>query len=93
VTVNALHPGAVATNIWSRAPSWAKPLLAVIGAVAFISPEKGAETITYLATSPEVEGKTGLYFEKNKPKTPAKLARDSALAEKVWSVSAQLVKL
>lgn len=93
VTVNAMHPGAVATNIWSRAPGWSKPILSIVGALAFISPEKGAKTITYLATSPEVEGKTGLYFEKNKPKTPAKLARDEALAEKLWEKSKALVGL
>ncbi len=60
VTVNALHPGAVATNIWSAAPRWTKPLLAVAKALFMISPEEGARTLTYLALSPEVEGKTGL---------------------------------
>ena len=91
VTVNALHPGAVATNIWSRAPGWTQPLLAVVKSLFMISPQKGAQTITYLATSPEVEGKTGLYFEKNKAKTPAKLARDEALVEQVWAISEQQV--
>ena len=40
-----------------------------------------------------MEGKTGLYFEKNQPKTPAKLARDEALAEALWRKSAELVQL
>lgn len=93
VTINALHPGAVATNIWSYAPAWTKPLTTVISALFFITPEEGAKTITYLATSPEVEGKTGLYFEKNKPKTPSALARDEALAEKLWAKSAAMVGL
>lgn len=93
VTVNALHPGGVATNIYSGAPLWAKPLLAVVKALFLISPEEGGQTITYLATSPEVEGKTGLYFEKNRPKTCAPLGRDDALAEKLWAKSAELVKL
>lgn len=91
VTVNALHPGAVATNIWSRAPRWSQPILAVVKGLFMISPQKGAQTITYLATSPEVEGKTGLYFEKNKPKTPAPLARDEALVEQVWALSEKQV--
>lgn len=93
VTANALHPGAVATNIWSGAPGWAKPVLALMKSLVMITPEEGGRTITYLATSPEVEGKTGLYFEKNQPKTCAKLARDDALAEKLWAKSAELVKL
>jgi NAD(P)-dependent dehydrogenase (short-subunit alcohol dehydrogenase family) len=93
VTVNSLHPGAVATNIWAGAPGWTQPLLSVIKSLFMISPEEGGRTITYLATSPEVEGKTGLYFEKNRPKECARLAKDEALAERLWTLSAGLVKL
>jgi retinol dehydrogenase-14 len=93
VTVNALHPGVVASNIWSHAPTWAKPLLAPIQWFFMISPEEGGQTITYLATSPEVETVTGEYFEKNKPKPASRLARDEALAEALWAKSAELVKL
>lgn len=93
VTVNALHPGAVATSIWTGAPGWTQPILSVLKPLLMISPEKGGTTITYLATSPEVEGKTGLYFEKNRPKACARLATDEALAEKLWMKSAELVKL
>lgn len=93
VTINALHPGAVATNIWTGAPRWTQPILAVVKALFMISPEAGGRTLTYLATSPEVEGKTGLYFEKNRPRTPAPLALDEDLADKLWAKSAELVKL
>jgi NAD(P)-dependent dehydrogenase (short-subunit alcohol dehydrogenase family) len=93
VTVNALHPGGVATGIWDRAPRWTQPLLAVVKKVVLITPEEGGKTLSYLATSPEVEGKTGLYFEKNRPRECAPLAKDEALAEKLWSRSAELVKL
>ncbi len=93
VTVNALHPGAVATNIWSDVPAWTQPILAVMKKLFMITPEQGAQTITYLATSPEVEGKSGLYFEKNRMKAPSKLAQDDALADRLWSESARLVKL
>jgi NAD(P)-dependent dehydrogenase (short-subunit alcohol dehydrogenase family) len=91
VTANALHPGAVATNIWSGAPWYAKPALALYKRFGMISPAKGAETITYLAVSPQVDGKTGLYFEQNKPKEPSKLAQDDALAQRLWEASARLV--
>jgi NAD(P)-dependent dehydrogenase (short-subunit alcohol dehydrogenase family) len=91
VTANALHPGAVATNIWSGAPWYAKPVLALYKRFAMISPAEGAETITYLAVSPQIEGKTGLYFENNKPKEPSKLAQDDALAQRLWDESARLV--
>ena len=92
VTVNALHPGAVATNIWSGAPGFAKPLLAV-AKLFMISPAQGGERISYLAASRDVEGKSGLYFEKNREKTPSKLAQDDALAERLWQESARLVGL
>jgi retinol dehydrogenase 14 len=91
VTANALHPGTVATNIWSGAPWYAKPALALYKRFGMISPANGAETIIYLAVSPQVDGKTGLYFEKNKPKEPSKLARDDALAQRLWDESARLV--
>jgi NAD(P)-dependent dehydrogenase (short-subunit alcohol dehydrogenase family) len=91
VTANVLHPGTVATNIWSRAPWYARPVLALYKRFAMISPAAGAETITYLAVSPQVDGTTGLYFENNKPKEPSKLAQDDALAQRLWDESARLV--
>ena len=93
VTINALHPGAVATNIWSGAPGWARPILAVLKSLVMISPKKGGQTLTYLATSPEVDGLSGLYFEKNKPKECSALAKDEVLADKLWAKSAELVGL
>jgi short subunit dehydrogenase len=93
VTVNALHPGAVATSIWDRAPVYTRPIFSLAKRLFMISPAAGAETIVYLATSPEVEGKTGLYFEKNRPKVPSRLAQDDALAERLWDASERLVKL
>ncbi len=92
VTVNALHPGAVATHIWSHAPAIARPILAV-AKLFMISPEEGGDRIVYLAASPEVDGKTGGYYEKNRVVTPARLARDPALATRLWSVSSGLVHL
>ncbi len=93
VTVNALHPGVVATNIWGGAPGWAQPILAALKALFMITPAQGSKTITFLATAPEVEGQSGLYFEKNKVKTPSALARDEALGEQLWRKSAELVGL
>ena len=58
-----------------------------------ISPEAGAATRVYLAASPDVAGKTGLYFENNQPKTPSRLALGDALATRLWDESAKLVEL
>ena len=89
VTVNALHPGGVATNIYSGAPWYAKPLVAM--AKLFMdTPEQGGDTLVYLASSADVEGKTGGYYEKNTLVDPAPLAQDDAVAKKLWSVSESL---
>ncbi len=90
VTVNSLHPGAVATDIWSGAPWFAKPVLAI--AKRFMrSPADGGANITYLAIDPEVDGKTGGYYDNDKLKEPSELAQDDAVAARLREVSASLV--
>ncbi|MET0524762.1 MAG: SDR family oxidoreductase [Nocardioides sp.] len=91
VTVNCLHPGTVATDIWDGAPWFARPALHLAKRLFMISPEEGGRTITFLATSPEVEGVTGEYFENNKVKRPADLALDDSVAARLREESARLV--
>lgn len=89
ITVNSLHPGVVSTNFFAGKPG----IYGVIGKVAgvfMISPEKGAKTSIYLATSPEVEGVTGKYFDKCKPKIPNQQAQDDAAAQRLWVESEKL---
>jgi len=93
VTVNALHPGAVATNIWDQAPAYTRPIFSLAKRLFMITAAAGAEAVVYLATSPEVEGQTGLYFDKNRPRFPSRLAQDDALARRLWDESARLVNL
>jgi NAD(P)-dependent dehydrogenase (short-subunit alcohol dehydrogenase family) len=93
VSVTCLHPGAVATNIWSGAPGWAKPVLALGKKVFMISPEEGGARIVFLATSPDVEGKTGGYYDKDVEVPAATLAQDDALAKRLWNESAKLTGL
>jgi len=92
VTVNALHPGAVATNMWSSVPALARPILAV-AKLFMLSPRAGGQHVVYLASSPEVEGTTGSYFENDRVKTPSRLAMDDAVAARLWSESARMVSL
>ncbi len=87
VTANCLHPGGVATNIWSRAPAWTKPLINVVGYFAFITPEQGAEPIIHLAASPEMAGRTGEYWNRMKREEPIALAKDVELAGRLWERS------
>jgi NAD(P)-dependent dehydrogenase (short-subunit alcohol dehydrogenase family) len=92
VTSNSLHPGNVATNIWSGAPLWTKPYIAIFLRPFFISPAEGAETIVQLAASPDLEGVTGQYFEERRAVDPAPLAQDVALARRLWDVSETMVR-
>jgi NAD(P)-dependent dehydrogenase (short-subunit alcohol dehydrogenase family) len=93
VTSNSLHPGSVDTRIWSGAPVWAKPLIQLVFRPFFISAEEGGSYIVRLVTSPELSSVTGQYFEKAKPSAPSALARDEALAKRLWDVSAARVGL
>jgi retinol dehydrogenase 14 len=93
VTSNSLHPGTVDTNIWSGAPTWAKPVIRLFARRMFISAEQGGATIVQLATDPDLTGVSGRYFEKGRAVSPAALAEDPALAAKLWTVSASLVGL
>ena len=91
VTANCLHPGAVRTNIWSHAGAFT-PLFRLLS-VFMLSAEKGAETSIYLASSPEVEGMSGKYFEKRMPKRSSDNSYDEALAKKLWDISAKTTGL
>jgi NAD(P)-dependent dehydrogenase (short-subunit alcohol dehydrogenase family) len=93
VTSNSLHPGRVATNIWSGAPLWARPVIALFLRPFFLSAEEGARTIVQLAADPALEGTTGRYFEAGRMVAPAPLARDPELARRLWDVSARMVGL
>jgi NAD(P)-dependent dehydrogenase (short-subunit alcohol dehydrogenase family) len=90
VTSNAVHPGSVDTKIWSGAPLWARPVIALFLRPSFITAAAGAAWVVDLATDPALEGVTGRYFEKGQPVEPAPLARDEALARRLWEVSAGL---
>jgi NAD(P)-dependent dehydrogenase (short-subunit alcohol dehydrogenase family) len=92
VTANALHPGAVATDIWSGAPWYARPFLAV-GKRFMRKPAEGGANITYLAIGPEVEGKSGGYYDDDQLKDPSELAQDDAVAARLREVSLEMVGL
>lgn len=93
VTVNALHPGFVATRFADSADGLMRAGFGIAKKMGAIRPEEGAKTIVYLASSPEVEGVSGLYFVKSAPATPAPEAMDDTAAKRLWEVSAKLAGL
>ncbi len=92
VTANALHPGLVATKIWGGSVPMAR-LLTPLLRLVMLSPEAGAQTAIYLATSPEVAGVTGQYFDKSKTVRSSPASYDKAAALHLWQVSAGMTGL
>jgi len=90
ITANCLHPGFVATRFGDNSGGLFQTVLKVAKPVGAISPEEGAKTIIYLASSPDVEGKSGGYYYKNKLATPTKEAQSDADAKRLWEISARL---
>jgi len=87
VTVNALHPGVIGTDVFREYPKWFRKLLNFFIA----TPEKGSQPSIYLATSDEVKGLTGKYFYKTKVKETNPIANDEELAEKIWNKTEEIV--
>ncbi len=90
VTANALHPGFVATRFGDNSGGLMRTVLKVAKPIGAISPEEGARTIIYLASSPEVAGVTGEYFFECKPTTPTAEARNDADARRLWEMSEEI---
>ena len=92
VTANCLHPGAIASGFGQNNQSLFGWIMRNVASPFLRGEEAGARTSIYLAISPEVEGKTGLYFANRRAVTPNSVARDAATAERLWKVSEQLVQ-
>ena len=92
VTANCLHPGTVATNIWGRSLGPAS-FLTKVSRLFMSSPETGAKTSVYLASSPAVEGVTGKYFDRMVERQSSQDSYDEDLARKLWETSVRLLGL
>ncbi|MFO1116188.1 MAG: SDR family oxidoreductase [Beijerinckiaceae bacterium] len=89
VTANCLHPGFVASRFGDEAGGLVGRFAGLAKLFA-ISPERGADTIVWLASSPEVEGKTGGYWYRRRLTSPSREARDENAARLLWTRSAEI---
>jgi retinol dehydrogenase 12 len=89
VIANCLSPGFVRTEL-GREATGAFRLFLRLARPFQTSPEAGAQTPVYLATSPEVAEVSGRYFEQCAPAESSALSRDPAAAKRLWRLSAQL---
>ncbi|WP_070000063.1 SDR family oxidoreductase [Cellulosilyticum sp. I15G10I2] len=93
VTVNALHPGAVATKMGVDRETGFGTFITSRLKPFFQTPLEGAQTAIYLAVSKEVEDVTGKYFYDKKAIMSSRLSYDKAIAKRLWEVSINLVHL
>jgi NAD(P)-dependent dehydrogenase (short-subunit alcohol dehydrogenase family) len=89
-TANCLHPGAVATNMGVDRETGFGRFITRLLRPFFLTPEEGADTAVYLATSPDVEGVTGQYFYRRSPARVSKRAADDKAASRLWTLSEEL---
>ena len=92
VTANCAHPGVVRTGFGRES----RPLLKLGITIArpfMLSPERGADTIVYLASSPDVAGQTGGYYVKRQRREPSAAARDDTAARELWELSEKMTGL
>jgi len=92
VSANCLHPGVVGTNLGSGVSGVSGFMVRALTPL-MKSPEKGAETSIYLASSPEVEGLSGRYFVKKDEARSSDVSYDERIARRLWEVSAELTNL
>jgi NAD(P)-dependent dehydrogenase (short-subunit alcohol dehydrogenase family) len=96
VTANALHPGIVATDLGDEnglLDGWLRVRLRNLLKRSLLTPEQGARTIVHVASSADLEGVTGRYFDQGRDIASSPPTYDEALARKLWDVSALLCAL
>ena len=94
ITANALHPGFVASEFAKNNGFLVRALMPLAQlAGRAVSPEEGAKTSIYLASSPEVEGVSGKYFVKSKEASSSEASRDTSAMIRLWEISARMTGL
>lgn len=88
VTANCLHPGVIASGFGRNNSGLAAVAVRLVQAFS-ITPERGALTSIYLASSPEVAGVSGVYFSNRRPAKAPAAANDPAMRQRLWRISAE----
>lgn len=91
-TANCFHPGFVRTSFGSNNHGTAAWLIEMLASMFGSTPEKGAETLVWAATSAEAASYDGEYFQGCKPTRTTALAKDDGLAKRLWELSERLAR-
>ncbi len=92
VTANSLHPGVIGSQFGRNNKGFFGWVMRNVARPFLGSEESGARTSVYLACSPDVEGKTGIYWKSSRESTPTRAARDDEAAKRLWTLSEELVE-
>ena len=87
VTANCLHPGFVATRFGDNARGALRTGIAIAKRLFALTPEEGANTMVYLASSPQVSGRSGGYYDRCAPAVPSQAAQSDGDARRLWQLS------
>ncbi|MBX6332608.1 MAG: SDR family NAD(P)-dependent oxidoreductase [Gemmatimonadaceae bacterium] len=87
-TTYAVHPGAVASNVWRELPRAVQWVIKLVT----ISNEEGARTPVYCATAPELSASSGRYYERCREVAPSPLAEDESLARELFARSDAMIR-
>ena len=90
VTATCFHPGFVASRFGDETGGPLRPLFGLAKSLFAVTPEKGAETLVWLATAPEVEGRSGGYYSRRKPAKTSRAGQDDAAARRLWALSSEM---
>ncbi len=90
VTATCFHPGFVASRFGDEGKGMGRAAFGLAKSLFAVTPEKGAETLVHLATSPDVEGRSGGYYSKRKPTKTSRAGQDDAAARRLWEMSAEM---
>ncbi len=92
ITSNAVHPGVVSTSFGAEDPGRTQQLLVPVLRPFMKSAESGAATSIHVASAPQLQGVTGLYFTNSRPRKSSPRSHDQAAATRLWRASADLVR-
>ncbi|KAF5307640.1 hypothetical protein FQR65_LT06695 [Abscondita terminalis] len=93
VTVNAVHPGVMKSDILKETPTASTKLFCIYRYLVYKNVEAGAQTSTYVAIAKELDGVTSQYFKECAPVGMPRLAQNEKLAKQLWDKSLEFVKL
>jgi hypothetical protein len=93
VSVYCVQPGLVKTDIGVKHTNPFHSMMWKLRRLGGVSPEKAAETAIYLATAPDAGGRSGLYWDKSKPKPSSERSRNTEDAARLWKMSEELCQI